>query len=81
MTSWLFDQFHVLHCPFFITCDQFYMTSDQFEKGDDQNWSQKPQDPKSSIFYFFINRSAFSIKNSHFLDKNSKAKSRQILKA
>ncbi len=29
----------------FMTCDQFYMTSDQFEKGDDQNWSQKPQDP------------------------------------
>ncbi len=22
------------------------MTSDQFEIGDDQNWSQKPQDPQ-----------------------------------
>ena len=38
MTSWFFDHFHVLH-------GQFYMISDQFEKGDDQNWSQKPQAP------------------------------------
>jgi hypothetical protein len=28
-----------------MTSDQFHMTSDQCEKDDDQNWSQKPQDP------------------------------------
>jgi hypothetical protein len=38
-------QFLMTSGQFHVPRDQLDMTSDLFEKGDDQNWSQKPQDP------------------------------------
>jgi hypothetical protein len=44
---------------FFVTSDQFHVPRDQFENFDEQDWSQKPQDPKifitnnKSLYYYF----------------------------
>jgi hypothetical protein len=41
------------------------MTSDQFEKGDYQNWSQKPQDPNNVKFLIQVKKK-LSLKTSNF---------------
>ena len=42
--SWTNFMYPIVMWSSFFSRDQLNMTSDQFDKGDDQNWSQKPQD-------------------------------------